>query len=149
MNTNVDTPVEAADFYLGRGEDATYLGSTDDGHPAEVDVWDTLQHGDETEEFTDAIYLERVAALVDSRVWPHSHVTSIETPWAYCYDKGTTYVYRYGREMAQIRANFGSWRPKVERLDDGREVTNRAVRQFARRTVSLRWRRHHPKVSAR
>jgi hypothetical protein len=37
-------------------------------------------------------------------VWPYP--SSTDTPWAYAYDAGTVYVYRYGVEMAAVRCNY-------------------------------------------
>lgn len=105
---------EPVDFYLGRGDNATYLGTTTlTIERVNPDLFRSLA----PDEYTETDYIETVAkltgnptlALGDPALWPHEHADSTETPWTYCYDKGTVYVYRYGVEMLQIRCNTHRW----------------------------------------
>jgi hypothetical protein len=111
-----------ADFYLGRGPNAEYLGSTQtfqDGDPEAVDAWAIFQSVSE-EEYTEQDYRDEVSHLVaPDRAWPHPHDNSEATEWAYAYDQGTVYVYRFGVEMAQIRCNLYSMRKARTKLSDG------------------------------
>jgi hypothetical protein len=116
---------EPVDFYLGRGDNATYLGTTTlTIERVNPDLFRSLT----PDEYTETDYLRAVAALTGNTrlrghalddnparladtlpAWPHEHADSTETPWTYCYDKGTVYVYRYGVEMLQIRCNTHRW----------------------------------------
>ncbi len=122
MNDNTtrhhSDPQPQADFYLGRGTNATYLGTTILAHEQiRLDLLRSLTE----DEYTETDYLRAVAAMTgnphlpdqhaigDPPLWPHEHADSTETPWTYCYDSGTVYVYRYGVEMLQIRCNTHRW----------------------------------------
>jgi len=98
---------ELADFYVGRGEHAQYLGTKDRGHPTVVNVWASFQNRS-AEQYTGETFSVIAATLADTHTWPHEHDDSSKTAWAYCWDKGTTYVYHHGVEVAQIRANTHS-----------------------------------------
>lgn len=97
----------AADFYLGRGPSAEYLGTLgDNGAPEDIDVWERFQSLDNVPVTDDAFRYE-VEQLAEFTRWPWtSHTTSADTPWTYMFDRGTLYVYRYGVELARIVANY-------------------------------------------
>ncbi len=120
---------QRADFYMGRADYAQYLGTKERGHPTVVNVWSSFQNRS-AEPYTGETFAVIAATLSDTRTWPHEHTSSVETPWAYCWDKGTTYVYHYGVEVAQIRSTTHSWQYKLVTLDDGREVIEPAEREF-------------------
>lgn len=99
---------DAADFYLGRGGQAVYLGSAtaDGAAPEDIEVWARFQSLDE-EPVTDASYQAEVRELVNHITWPWTdRDDSTGTPWTYMFDRGTLYIYRYGVEMARIVANY-------------------------------------------
>ena len=107
MSTTPQTATDAADFYLGRGGDAKYLGTrSDDGAPENIEVWERFQSLDD-QPVTDDAYVAEVGELINHPVWPWTHHRdSADTPWCYMFDRGTLYVYRYGVEMARIVANY-------------------------------------------
>lgn len=129
-------PQPQADFYLGRGPSAHYLGTTILTHERiGLDLLRSLTE----DEYTEAHYLRAVAAMTgnttlrqhalggrplgrlpDTR-WPHDHADSTDTPWSYCYDKGSVYVYRYGVEMLVIRCNTHRWDGPAKSPDRQRE----------------------------
>lgn len=100
---------EPADFYLGRGPEATYLGSIPTaGAPEDITLWERFQSLND-ENYTPKDFREEVEDLrgrVGIPDWPWSYPSSDDTPWAYVFDAGTVYVYRYGVEMAAIRCNY-------------------------------------------
>lgn len=108
---------EPADFYLGRGPNAEYLGSVATaGAPEDIEVWERFQNLDDEnytpKDFRDEIKDLRGSTRADDsrqsagRRWPWRYPDSSETPWAYAFDAGTVYVYRYGVEMAAVRCNY-------------------------------------------
>lgn len=108
-------PIEAADFYLGPPGEGEYLGTANDGHPDQLDVWTTFQSLTE-ELFTDVDYRYRVAELIDHEQWPHKHDSSNGTRWAYCWmpptmvgdtlKPGLLVVHYHGRRMAEVVSNL-------------------------------------------
>lgn len=106
--TNVTEP---ADFFWGRGPNAQYLGSVlTAGAPEDIEVWERFQNLDDenytAKDFVDEVRDLRHAEHDTPPAWPWPYATSSETPWAYVFDAGTVYVYRYGVEMAAIRCNY-------------------------------------------
>jgi hypothetical protein len=102
-----NTP-EPADFFLGRGPAAEYLGSVlTSGAPEDIEAWELFQNLDD-ENYTAKDFVDEVRELRHDipPAWPWPYASSSETPWAYAYDAGTVYVYRYGVEMAAIRCNY-------------------------------------------
>jgi hypothetical protein len=92
-----------ADFYLGRGVKAEYLGTD---LAVEAGNYDPSRFQSfSAAEYTEENFRSLVAALTTVTGWPHSHVDSSETTWTYAYDKGSVYVYRFGVEMMIIRCN--------------------------------------------
>lgn len=109
MSTN-----DPADFYLGRGPSAEYLGSLPTaGAPEDMQVWERFQSLTD-ENYTAQDFREEVDDLRGETIkitegpasWPWRYASSLDTPWAYVFDAGTVYVYRYGVEMAAIRCNY-------------------------------------------
>lgn len=109
--------MEYADFYLGRGPAARWMGS--------VKVMDASPEGSlharvtftapdpEREPFGDSHYAQIIDGLLDvcrpvatpADGWPHKYPDSTETRWTYAWDKGSLYVYEDGVEVVVIRAN--------------------------------------------
>lgn len=124
------TTVNGADFYVGRGPDASYLGTRElDGEPEEVCPFTVFQSRS-SDEYTQDRYAQTVTQLIDTTTWPHQHDDSTSTEWTYCWDNGTVYVYHFGVEAAQIRANTHSWQNHLETLQDGRHVTDSSRKVF-------------------
>lgn len=108
---------QRADFYVGRGATAEYLGTLQyEGDPVDVEVWELFQSLDE-DTYTEQDYRQEVADLLSNRAtdtvgqtpvpeWPHPYASSDDTPWTYAFDAGTVYIYRYGVEMAAVRCNY-------------------------------------------
>jgi len=132
LTAQVNPKQEAADFYIGRGPNAEFIGCiADDGAPEGYDPWgegaldaffrfqSTTDH-----EFTDEDFRAKVADLPAVHAdWVHEWNSSRDTPWCYMYDKGTVFVYRFGVEMGQLRCNFTRWAPRRVRNDDGTVTT--------------------------
>jgi hypothetical protein len=107
MSNDLRITDDAADFYLGRGGQARYLGTlARAGAPEDIEIWERFQSLDD-EPVTDDAFRHEVEQLAEFTTWPwlHHH-DSVDTPWAYMFDRGTLYVYRYGVEMARIVANY-------------------------------------------
>lgn len=108
---------EPADFYQGRGPDAVYLGTVAAGAPEDIEAWERFQSLTD-ENYTAQDFREEVADLREQPrtgdltkpgappTWNWGYASSSDTPWAYVFDAGTVYVYRYGVEMAAIRCNY-------------------------------------------
>lgn len=102
---------EPADFYLGRGPNAQYLGSVvTAGAPEDIELWERFQSLND-ENYTEGDYVDEVRDLRHAThdtppAWPWSYPSSDESPWAYVFDAGTVYIYRYGVEMAAVRCNY-------------------------------------------
>lgn len=128
MSTAPRIRTDAADFYLGRGETAEYLGTrTDNGGPEHIEVWARFQSLD-NQPVTDAEFRQEVAELVEHTVWPWTHHRdSADTPWTYMFDRGTLYVYRYGVELARIVANYTVPMPRGQ---EGRQPRVANLNQF-------------------
>jgi hypothetical protein len=89
------------DFYVGRGDNAEYLGT---GRSiAHLEPFDFQSLSDQ--EFTEQDFRDVVRSMVDTMTWPHEHADSSDTTWTYAYEKGSVYVYRKGVEMIVIRCN--------------------------------------------
>lgn len=124
---------DAADFYLGRGPDARYLGTSFivDASPEAIEAWMIFQSLDE-DPYTEETFKATVTDLLhdgeDPTEWPWDGRTdSLDTPWTYMFDRGTVYVYRYGVEMARIVCNY----TRTDRDRTGREPRDQAAHQFA------------------
>jgi hypothetical protein len=127
-----DITSASIDYYVGRGEDAEYLG-TERARATSISLphWSLFCSLDK-EDFTEESYRAVVAQQLDSAStvggteWPHPHRSSDETGWTYCYDKGSVYVYRYGVEMQVWRCNAERW------VKDGPESYSRESRPVNR-----------------
>lgn len=124
----MSTDNDAADFYLGRGGQATYLGTMGrEGAPEDIEVWARFQSLDH-EPVTDDQFRSEVAELVNFTRWPWTnHRDSADTPWTYMFDRGTLYVYRYGVEMARVVANYTIPLPRGA---EGRQPRQANLNQF-------------------
>lgn len=90
-----------ADFYLGRGKDAEWLGSTAwDGYPAGFDDRPELFEATTDEEFRAAV-VSAVAWRGDFTApeegWPWPWPDSNTTDYAYAFDGGNLYASCFGR----------------------------------------------------
>jgi len=98
-----------ADFYLGRGRKARYLGTI---QGAVLDQWPSpslWQPGGD--EFGEEDFLTMTASMITTETWPHPYPDSRGTFLTYAYDSGSVYGYQYGVEMLIIRCNFRHWVP--------------------------------------
>jgi hypothetical protein len=128
MSTDTKTNTDAADFYLGRGGQARYLGTlSDNGAPEDIEIWERFQSLDD-EPVTDDAFRYQVEQLAEFTTWPWTHHRdSADTPWAYMFDRGSLYVYRYGVEMARIVANYTVPRARGA---EGRQPRQANLNQF-------------------
>src|SRR4051812_10557277 len=89
-----------ADFYVGRGETAEWLGSIAwDGYPS--GLYDTLRFSVETEEawrqnIADTLS-QRDDATTPDKGWPWPWDDSGTTDYAYAFDGGKVYASNFGR----------------------------------------------------
>jgi len=88
-----------ADFYVGRGESAEWIGSIAwDGYPDEIP--DSIKNAKE-----ESVYREQVArylakredATVPEQGWPWLWLNSRGTDYAYAFDGGVVYGSKFGR----------------------------------------------------
>lgn len=110
-----------ADFYVGRGETAEYLGSVwGDGTttgvtPEELRAF-TRWQGTEHHLYEERDYRADVAHLIESadhvgdrsngpEKWPHRYGTSGASDWAYCFDKASVHIFEEGHLVATILCN--------------------------------------------
>lgn len=136
-----------ADFYLGRGEKAEWLGSIGwDGYPDNDDYQSIFLSGD------DETFRLRVGELLASREdgtmpehgWPWPWDSSHTTDFAYIFEGGDVLVSAFGRPFVPVQEYLG-WgdcdTPEREAYDEGpsdvAEVPNMKERQnvtFGRRS---------------
>lgn len=111
-----NTKTQVADFYVGRGETATYLGS----------IWGTNVDPESLKAITrfqsqsDDLYdesdyrLDVKSLIADEDTyeitappesWPHRYATSGASDWAYCFDKATVHVFEEGRLVLSLLCN--------------------------------------------
>lgn len=104
--------MSTADFYLGTGPDAQYLGSLlDDGSPAAMDDLDLFGPAEGGQPYSDETFVrivedvlrevveaptdERMAALAsEGDSWPHNYLDSSGTDYVYAAVKGAVHVFR-------------------------------------------------------
>ena len=104
--------MSTADFYLGTGPDAKYLGSLlDDGSPASMDDLDLFGPALAGQTYIDDTFVrivqdalrevgerpdsKRLSALAaDGDAWPHKHEDSSGTDFVYAAVKGAVHVFR-------------------------------------------------------
>jgi hypothetical protein len=108
-----DSP-EPADFYLGRGLDAQYLGTVPDGDPMRIKAWAEFTAREDSTAPFDAYDFGDVVrnllvdqVVVGTATWPHAYLLSSDTPWAYSFHMGAVYVDRFGYPFAVIFCNRG------------------------------------------
>ncbi len=102
-----------ADFYIGRGIDAEYIGTVF-GPRARPDVVDphrrfvVTKHG---AKFSELMFRMSVRSLLmiqpDSPIppWPHDYPTSVFTHWVYAYEGGSVFLYRFGFLVGVVYCN--------------------------------------------
>jgi hypothetical protein len=111
-----------ADFYIGRGKDARWLGSIAyDGYPEALLEQGLKNASDE------AAFLARVAGILErddatkpEQGWPWPWQDSRTTDYAYAYDEGQVWTSHFGRE----------WMTVAEALDADREDSDEEVAAF-------------------
>ncbi len=107
-----------ADFYVGRGEKAEWLGSIAwDGHPESID--NVVRQATTAKEFRKAVvkFLKsRDDATLPKDGWPWPWDDSRTTDYAYAYEKGAVYASCFGYEW------FDSTRDEPEIADDDKQV---------------------------
>lgn len=100
--------MSTADFYLGTGPDAQYLGSLlVDGSPADLDELDLFGPALAGQNYTDQSFVSivhaRLRALAkakmatvaaDGGTWPHEYADSSGTDYVYAAVKGAVHVFR-------------------------------------------------------
>jgi hypothetical protein len=87
-----------ADFYLGRGENAEWLGSIAwDGHPDSIDteVLSATDEGGYRAELA-KFFEPRDDVTLPERGWPWPWDTSATTDYAYALDEGRMWASRFG-----------------------------------------------------
>lgn len=121
-----------ADLYVGRGEQAEWLGSI---------TWDGYPDGIATAVFeatTENAYREAVAAFFAERndvtlpteFWPWPWETSVLTDYAYAFDGGTVYASSFGNPWFRVDPKAECYGETEEYGDVGKEVfPNMAARQ--------------------
>jgi hypothetical protein len=87
-----------ADFYVGRGESAEWLGSIAfDGYPEGVD--DTIRKAATERQYREAVEMflaSRDDATLPAMGWPWPWDNSRTTDYAYAFDGGTVYASCFG-----------------------------------------------------
>jgi hypothetical protein len=105
-----------ADFYIGRGEKAAWLGSTAmdgniDSQPDEILLAKTQD--DFVRAVTGAIE-ERDDGTQPSQGWPWPWKTSNTTDYSYAFDDGTVYVCCFGYKWA----TYVEWQANVKAINE-------------------------------
>jgi len=115
-----------ADFYIGLGDNARWLGTVlTHGAPSQLDQEVDLFNNGATQEtdYTQETFIERAKNAVDSNepdgawaddgdTWPHDHNTSVGTDFAYAWNNGCIHVFEEGYMVAQYYPN-GARRPSA------------------------------------
>lgn len=116
-----------ADFYIGLGQDARWLGSIrDGGHPAVVAKDHDLFNMDgNVEDYDEDTFVELVNAILAdvpdhvpvaradrNDLWPWTYDTSVGTAFTYAWNNGCIHVFEHGYMVAQHYPN-GARRPSV------------------------------------
>lgn len=120
-----------ADFYVGRGETAEYLGSIWGDMVGPEDLRAITRFQSQTDALYDEVdYRRDIKSLIaeystDERgtgpdSWPHRYGTSGASDWAYCFDKASVHIYEEGHLVLTILCNGARkpsefpWRGGVE-----------------------------------
>lgn len=117
-----------ADFYIGLGEQAQWLGTVGEGgEPARMEQYDLFNTGSSVREYTEDTWREAVQVIIgdakddgipgcawanDGDSWPHDHNTSVDTDNAYAFNNGCIHVFEEGYMVAQHYPN-GARRPST------------------------------------
>ena len=92
-----------ADFYVGRGVDAEWLGSIAwDGYPAGVD--DAVLLADTTDEYRAKVaeFVNREDGTLPADGWPWPWDDSGATDYAYAFEGGVVYASSFGHEWFEV-----------------------------------------------
>lgn len=103
-----------ADFYDGRGRDATWLGSVAwDGYPGGIDerILKTTNQ-DAFREFVTSFVANRDDGTEPGQGWPWPWEDSGTTDYAYAFDGGKTWISNYG--SAWHDEDFEDWDDEAE-----------------------------------
>lgn len=96
----------AADFYVGRGENARYLGTRQYGSPDLLSAWSAFSSPDQdTTEYTVDDYVATVRRLLEVRGCEPLEIDPADMPFSYSFDKGAVYVDHGGYLAAVIYSN--------------------------------------------
>ena len=90
-----------ADFYVGRGRDAEWLGSIAwDGYPDGLAEYDVLDQSDEAvyRRVVAAMFAKRDDATLPDQGWPWPWEDSRTTDYAYAFDGGQVWGSCFGHE---------------------------------------------------
>lgn len=98
----------AADFYVGRGENALYLGTRLFASPDLISAWSAFSSPDsDTTEYTQDEYVRTVRKLLGIRSCERLEIDPADMPWSYSFDKGAVYV-DHGGYLAGVIYSNGS-----------------------------------------
>jgi len=116
-----------ADFYIGLGDNAHWLGSiADQGGPSEIGVhYDLFNVSGDVEDYTEDDFRRAVAGILadakaddagfsaaDGDDWPWDYPTSARTDYTYAWNNGCIHVFDEGYMVAQHYPN-GARKPSV------------------------------------
>jgi hypothetical protein len=96
-----------ADFYVGRGRDAEWLGSiTWDGYPGGID--DAVLEAPSEAIFREKLveFLKREDATLPEQGWPWPWDDSKTTDYAYAFDEGKVWVSCFGRTLETLDDHY-------------------------------------------
>jgi len=98
---------QVADFYVGRGETAEYLGTIrgDDVDPESLKAITRFQSELDFRREVKKLILGDEATSNDGTTWPHRYATSGASDWVYCFDKATVHVYEEGHQVLSLLCN--------------------------------------------
>lgn len=111
-----------ADFYVGRGPEAEWLGSIAwDGDPSGVDVDVLRSTTDATfRANVDRFFSERDDVTLPARGWPWPWNNSGTTDYAYALDEGAVWASNFGRPWFRVDPQAeGCGEPDDDVEDDG------------------------------
>lgn len=107
---------DVADFYLGRGPEALYLGTAANASPAQLEAWRHFTTADPVRQrYTSADFRRAVSIVLNApgsqygrtpwRTWPHAYEDSTQTAWSYSFYMGSVHVDHFGFPQAVIYCN--------------------------------------------
>lgn len=105
-----------ADFYIGLGEDARWLGSiSDHGAPCDVDNgYDLFNTSGANDDYDERSFADAVSSIVaadgghwaeSGASWPWVYPTSTGTDYTYAWNNGCIHVFERGYMVAQHYPN--------------------------------------------